>query len=195
MIIQSDLISAINAYETATKDAIQRAKDVILPSPTRLNFSTLGLKDEKIVQLSEKITTGKKKEEKGSEFLYVFRLAPSNTVAASVMVNAFNQARAIQDAVDYEGKKNLCKFNQFSPDSKVLYVGRSYGPRERFKSHLRQSTSGTYAIHFGVWASRVDLTIDFYLYKFSGIGNPVVQLLEDGLWDHFKPIFGRRGER
>ena len=55
--------------------------------------------------------------------------------------------------------------------------------------------ANTYAIHFQTWASAIDLKVDFYLYRFAGIGDRVVQVIEDGLWDHMKPMLGRRGEK
>jgi len=195
MLTQSDLTASIQAYERVAHESIAKAKGVLLPSPTTLPFSTKGLSEERIVELSRSVPTKGNKADQGAEFIYVFRLSSSNTISPSEILSAFNAARAFQESGDYEGKKNLCRPHPLSPTSRALYVGRSYGPRERFKGHLRSSTSGTYAIHFAAWASAIDLRVDFHLYRFSGVGDRVIQVLEDGLWDHLQPMLGRRGEK
>lgn len=194
MLAESDLTAAVENYERSAVDAIARAKRVELPTPLKLVFSTLDLQDRAIVDLATKVPTGKRPDDKGSEYIYLFRAAEANAVPLTEVFESFKVARDEQEASDYLGKKNLCRGNQ-SADGKVLYVGRSYSPRERFKGHLRAGTSGTYAIHFQKWATGIDLQVDFFLYQFSGIGDRVVQVIEDGLWDLLRPMFGRRGEK
>jgi hypothetical protein len=195
MLTQFDLSASVDAYERAAHESIAKAKIVLLPSPMTLSFSTKELSEERIGQLSFSVPTGGKKEDQDAEFIYVFRLSSSNTISSAKILSAFNSARAFQESDAYKGKKNLCRPHPLSPESRALYVGRSYGPRERFKGHLRSSTSGTYAIHFAAWACSIDLPIDFDLYRFSGVGDRVIQVLEDGFWDHLKPMLGRRGEK
>lgn len=195
MLKQSDIEASIGAYERTAQLAIQQAKNVALPPPVRLCFTTLGLTEPRIHELARIITTGRRKEERGSEFIYVFRLSPLNSIPPEEVLKAFNAARAMQELGDYPGQKNLCRPHPLAAGSKALYVGRSYAPRERLKQHLRESASGTYALHFAAWASAIDLQVEFFLYQFSGVGDRVIQVLEDGLWDNLKPMLGRRGEK
>jgi hypothetical protein len=195
MLTQSDISASIAAYERTAHESISKAKTVVLPTPTGLSFSTRGLSEEKIKELALSLPTGGGKADQNAEYIYVFSLSPSNLITSTAILSAFNVARAFQESADYTGKKNLCRPHPLSPESKALYVGRSYAPRERFKGHLRSSTSGTYAIHFAAWASVIDLQVEFRLYRFAEVGDRVIQVLEDGLWDHLKPMLGRRGEK
>lgn len=195
MLHQSDLTVAIDAYERSSQEAISRAKSVALPVPACLSFSTKGLTESSIRELAKSVPTGKRAEDRDAEFIYLFRISKDNCVRISDVLDAFAVAKSEQEEVGYPGKKNLCKINPHSDGCRVLYVGRSYGPRERLKDHLRASLIGTYAIHFQAWAAEIDLKVDFFLYRFSGIGDRVVQVIEDGLWDHLKPMLGRRGEK
>ncbi len=195
MLNNTDLAASISAYEASVMVSVQKAKQVELPTPTSFCFSTRELDEDKIKELAELVTTGNKKSEIGSEFIYLFRLCPEGSVSSEDVMRAFLVERNFQKTNEYTGKKNLCRDNGISPDCGALYVGRSYSPRERFKQHLRTSKSGTYAIHFCAWALQLDARVEFFLYQFSGEGDRTIQLIEDGLWDHLKPMLGRRGER
>lgn len=196
MLNNRDLAASISAYEENVRDSIQNAKQITLPNPTSFCFTTYELDEDKIKALAELVTTGHKKNEIDSEFIYLFKLCSgSGFVSPQETMNAFLAQRDFQKSEEYTGKKNLCRDNGISPNCRALYVGRTYSPRERFKQHLRSSKASTYAIHFGDWASQLQIRIEFSLYEFSGAGDRTIQLLEDGLWDHLKPMFGRRGER
>lgn len=158
MITQSDISASITAYERAVQESIAKARNVLLPAPMSLSFSTKALSETTIKKLSLLVPTGGGKTDPVTEFVYVFRLSSSNNIPPTEILSAFNAARKIQETVGYIGKKNLCRPHPLSLESKALYVGRSYKPRERFKGHLRSSTLGTYAIHFAAW--RVMLTAE-----------------------------------
>lgn len=195
MLTQSDLSVAIEDFARTADEAIVKARRVVLPSSLVLSFSTSKLSKEDVDELARPIPTGGRKEDEDAEYIYVFRVAPSSQLPHERILEAFNAWRAVQETAGYEGKKNLCKPNQRSEASRALYVGRSYAPRQRFRQHLLSSTSGTYAIHFAAWAHAIDLRVEFHRYRFAGLGDPVVQVLEDGLWDHLRPMLGRRGDK
>lgn len=195
MLTQSTLTDSINLYESNAHMALRAARTAVLPEPTSLSFNTSQLTDKKIKELAVKLPTGQRKEDKFTEFLYVFFLSEQSQVNTGKLLDAFKTAREFQCSKLYDGKKNLCRPNAISQSSRTLYVGRSYKPRERFKQHLLDKTSGTYAIHFAMWATELDAVIDFHLYRFSELGDRVVQLIEDGLWDKLQPLLGKRGER
>ncbi len=195
MLTQSTLAESINLYECNSKISLRKARKAILPEPISLSFSTSQVTEERIKELAAILPTGGRKEDNASEFLYVFRLSKKSQVKIEELLAAFKASRELQCLAEYDGKKNLCRPNAIFESSQALYVGRSYKPRERFKQHLRDSTSGTYAIHFATWAAELDATVDFHLYRFSELGDRVIQLIEDGLWDKLQPLLGKRGER
>jgi hypothetical protein len=195
MLKQSDLATSIESLERNMVAAISAAKKVALPQSVSVPFSTLGMSGAAIDKIARKVITGKRSEDCGSEFLYIFRLSPKNKVPISEIMHRFLAAKATQDDPSYKGEKNLCRANPQHATTTVLYVGRSYSPRERLKQHLRSSTNGTYAIHFEGWANRLEMQLEFHLYKFASVGDRVIQVIEDGLWDHFTPLLGRRGDK
>jgi hypothetical protein len=193
MLTQQDIDNAINTFEQEMQSAIQAARNSVLRNTISLSFNTSQLTTSKIKELAGKLPTGQKKEDKDAEFIYVFSFAKNNKAELSKALSAFQSAREWQTSEEYKGKKNLCRPNPEHDSTTILYVGRSYKPRERLKQHLSASLSGTYGIHFATWASKLEVQVDFNIYRYSGIGNRAVQVIEDVLWDHLLPLLGRRG--
>jgi hypothetical protein len=193
MLTQNDLKNSVAVYKGNIDETIQVATTVHIPVPETLSFSTLKLTESKIKELVKMLSSGHRKD---SEFIYIFRLSPLNTVPTNDLISAFESARSFQSHAEYEGKKNLCRTNVIIQNrGMVLYVGRSRNPRGRLKQHLSNSTSATYAIHLGNWATDLNIVLDFYLYKFKDIEGRVIQVIEDSLWDSLKPLLGKRGEK
>lgn len=179
MLTQSDLSLAIGDFARTANEAIVKARAVILPSPLVLSFSTSKLSQEDVGQLAKLIPTGGRKKDECAAYLYLFHVASISPIHPKRILEAFNAGRAVQAAPGYQGEKNLCRPNLHSESSRTLYVGRSHAPRQRFKQHLLSSTSGTYAIHFAAWAHSIELDIEFHLYRFAGLGDPVIQVIEN----------------
>ena len=194
MLKQSDIAKSIDAYKSVIDAAVKSASKVTLPEPIYRQFRTDQLSHESIDKLCADVPAGGKGENR-AEFLYVFCIADSCEVSCLSIIEEFSSARDFQSTDEYEGKKNLCRPNNPADSNKCLYVGRSYTPKSRLKQHLTASTSGTYAIHFEFWAQQIELTVDFYLYEFIGLGDIPAQVLEDGIWDLYKPLLGKRGGR
>jgi len=195
MLTQSDLVASIGAYEKEIQEALRIAKTINIPRPITQSFRLSNLTTAEIERLVATLPSGHRKEDKDAEYIYVFSLVDPRITLLEEMLSAFDEARAFQDTDEYFGKKNLCKPNTISEATRAIYVGRSYKPRDRLKQHLSESSSGTYAIHFSAWASELEIDVEFSLYRFSGLGNRVIQVLEDGLWDNLQPLLGKRGEK
>lgn len=196
MLTRSDLDASISSYELFMANAIVAARQLQLPQPITLSFTTGKLSAAAVERLAGQVATGKRAEDASAEYLYVFRLSDGNREPIDKIMDVFRTARASQAAEGYHGKKNLCRGNEgHAPSSSALYVGRSAAPRKRLREHLLASTQGTYAMHLTEWATRLDLHVDFYLYRFESVSWRALQVLEDGLWDYLRPLLGRRGER
>ena len=195
MLEPSDISRAVEAYQQTMTSAMKAARDAVLPDPVVLQFCTQNLVKNDIKSLSQLIPTGGRKEDKGSEFIYVFSVGDSCDVQFEQIENAFDAGRELQAQDDYPGDRNLCQLNALSQNTNAIYVGRSYSPRERFKQHLLESPGETYAIHFQTWASELHLHVNMHIYQFRELGDLAAQVIEDGLWDHLQPLLGKRGAK
>ncbi|GHU07230.1 hypothetical protein FACS1894151_01260 [Spirochaetia bacterium] len=100
----------------------------------------------------------------------------------------------------------LCRINTDSPEWKnvqknkavCLYVGSSDGLQQRLKEHLCLCNPSAYAMHLEKWfESNLTITINtwgFYEYL-DGEPSDYLQNIEDVLWNHYRPLFGRQGKK
>ena len=195
MLQQTDIQQAVNSYRETVAQATAVANGATLPEPVLIRFCTRAIAQDYVKEKSQKIPTGQRSEDEGSEFIYVFSISELSDAGSQDIATAFETGRQLQAQKDYPGKKNLCQLNGATVERRAIYVGRSYSPRERFKQHLLESAGGTYAIHFQSWSCELHLHVDFFCYQFRGLGDLAAQWLEDGLWDHLRPILGKRGAR
>ncbi|GAA0285859.1 hypothetical protein [Pseudomonas rhodesiae] len=193
MLTNSILRSAINLYEANTLAAIRLAKAASVPAPISLSFNTSMLSKEVIKALSIRIPTGGRKEDTDSEFIYIFSLRACSKRDLQSLSEKFATARETQRISG--SARSLCRLNGVHENDQILYIGRSYSPRERFRAHMSAEASGPYAIRFSSWVTTLDLTIDFHLFQFKELDDGSAQAVEDGLWDEFNPLLGERGAR
>ncbi|GHU11635.1 hypothetical protein FACS1894151_11330 [Spirochaetia bacterium] len=101
---------------------------------------------------------------------------------------------------------SLCRINKSSPEwenvntnkAVCLYVGSSEDISQRLKEHLFWCNPNTYAMHLENWfPNDVSITIDTWnFWEFLNGENPDhLQNIEDILWNHYKPLFGRQGKK
>lgn len=78
--------------------------------------------------------------------------------------------------------------------SNVLYIGRSSHLRRRIREHLGFGAPQTYALNLAAWARplNVPLLLECATYD-AHLSDVALGLLEDALWAHSKPMFGRKG--
>ena len=94
----------------------------------------------------------------------------------------------------------LSRKNTLTEDGVTLYVGSSRDFSNRLKQHFGFGLEGTYALHLMRWAGKTlwdaPLAIEYWTVQDSQQVRPIVlQTVEDYLWDHSRPIFGRRGSK
>jgi len=50
-------------------------------------------------------------------------------------------------------------------------------------------------MHMLRWSAGLECKIEVTYYEFKSQENLIIQALEDGLWQSFSPMFGRKGEK
>jgi hypothetical protein len=186
-------LDAISKYEKATKNHISEAKKMRPIGRNCLWIDTALIDKEYIDGVSQSVNTGSKNADKGSEFIYIFRI--HGTTSLQGIISAIEKQKSIQSQPDYDGKKNLPAINKEHERSRILYLGRSRSMRSRFRQHTLGSKAGTYGLHLEDWSKPLKLRIKVSIYQFKQGATRAVQVLEDGLWDSLQPLLGRRGER
>ena len=106
-----------------------------------------------------------------------------------------------------ENKILFPRINEHSPDWKnvksnepvCLYVGSSEHISQRLKEHLFLCNPTAHALHLEGWYPH-DLPFSISLWDFTNFlhcenGDEYFQSIEDILWDHYKPLFGRHGKK
>lgn len=94
----------------------------------------------------------------------------------------------------------LSRKNKLTEDGVTLYVGSSRDFTGRLQQHFGYGYEATYALHLKRWVPerlwRSRLLVEYWTVRDSERARPIVlQSVEDYLWDHSRPIFGRRGAR
>ncbi|MFY3199021.1 hypothetical protein ACOTEQ_03910 [Achromobacter xylosoxidans] len=187
---------AINSYQETLSEAITIARTLTLEPFFELSFNTSVISNEWTESKLQDLRTGYALPDKRKCVLYIFKL--DNPEQSRIVLSEIERAKGEQGTDD--GKKNLCTFNPQFDGSETLYVGRSFTPRSRISQHLVSSKSGTYAMHLEEWAKPLALTINLTVYDVPEYSDKVeveraMSVLETGVWDHLRPLLGRRGDR
>jgi hypothetical protein len=86
---------------------------------------------------------------------------------------------------------------QEAPDKQgyCLYAGSSNNNiKSRMKHHFE--LSGTYGLHLDAWWPRENKPLAIHVLKFGEtVSAEYLSLIEDTLWEHYKPLFGKKGPR
>jgi len=188
-ILNSSIKNSSNELLQLSKDI----KNIVFPEPTIVEFETVKLNDKYIVEILNDIPAGYAKALKDTDFIYVFSLKNASAELQKDIFQGLCASRDIQDSKDFEGKKDFCRANH--SQSECLYVGRSQKLKSRLKQHLDAGGEGIFAMHMLRWIAGISIKAEIHCYQFDGKSNLIIQALEDGLWDQFKPMFGRKGER
>lgn len=94
----------------------------------------------------------------------------------------FAMARINKNGFDESALRNIC-----------LYVGSSHNIYKRLLEHLGFGAQKTFALHLKKWWDNVPIQIE--IYEVCNNANDALQIIEDILWEHNKPLFGRQGKK
>lgn len=125
----------------------------------------------------------------------IYRIEANGPALADAMRDAF----LALEGQPFKGPQR----NKVREGSTVLYIGSSVrGVRARLKEHLRHVYKGTHALHLNRWigtidaAQKADGTLVVTVWAVNDPSELVLtQDLENSLWTHLQPVFGKRGGR
>jgi len=184
---------AVGSSAATLLELSNKVKEVVFPEPIELTIETNKLNDTYISGVLNDIPAGYSDEYKETDFIYFFEIQSANLELMKKIFDRLYGLRKTQNSVGFEGKKDICR--PIHSESACLYVGRSQKLRSRLKQHLDAGSEGVYAMHMLRWCLGIEATIRIQCYRFDQQPNLIVQALEDGLWESFRPMFGRKGER
>lgn len=132
-----------------------------------------------------------------SDYRAVYNISCGNEVQRRQLVSRYQEFQ-MQNSVLTRGKDrlNISRYNHI--DSDTLYLGSSMNDVPgRIKQHLGGGNFRTYSLHLSKWASDLayDISLSTYIIRHKQkkeLERPFVELIEQTLWDHYKPIFGKK---
>ena len=189
---------AIESYSETIQSAVSLARTLRLVGYSILKFNTRDINKARV----DEVISEEKERLKEAKIM-----VPKCAIYTFTLKQECNSA-VIWDAVEKKKKEmkiskktpNLCAINRFHSSSLVLYLGRSFSPWGRIGQHMKQMTSGMYAMHLEQWAVDLELDVQMSLYGVPEYQETpeyerAINVLETGLWDHYKPLLGRRGDK
>ena len=193
---QAMVEQAVASYQATFRAAVDMAQQLHLDPIGSLDFNTRSLIGEFAKAQFADVRTGYRIEDKRKCAIYVFTLAtPCPSAQIWDQIDGAKFGAACND-----GYKNLCSVNHMHRDSSTLYIGRSFTPRSRLRDHLNESSGRTYAMHLQQWAQPLALQLQVRVFDVRQYNDTpelerAVNVLETGLWDHLRPLLGRRGDK
>jgi hypothetical protein len=132
----------------------------------------------------------------------IYRISCESYQERKLLINTFRDF-VIGNRKNQRGKDriNVSKFNDTSEsvyENQTLYIGSTmYNIKSRIKQHLGSGYFRTYSMHLSKWDNGLDYTIRIKTYQvvlsISNINKQyLTELLEQELWDYYKPVFGKR---
>lgn len=99
-------------------------------------------------------------------------------------------------AVAKAHEENDRAYPRLNGKSTCFYVGSSQALAKRFAEHLGYRAKKTHALQLLHWARPLELKVKLTCAKYpDSTPYPVLQALEDTLWESKAPMFGRQGRK
>ena len=127
----------------------------------------------------------------------VYNISCGDEVQRKRIIDRYNEFQ-VTNSVLTRGKDRLnisrCNHSQ----SETLYLGSSmYDIPGRIKQHLGGGNFRTYSLHLSKWIGDLAIDISLATYAISHrqqkeLERPFIELIEQTLWEHYKPVFGKK---
>ncbi|MUJ39660.1 hypothetical protein [Aliivibrio fischeri] len=177
----------VEQFKLATASVIQKFDSINTEMIKKFEFSSDELSNEVTRKLVHNYFPTKSKMY-AKNYLYIVELVSrKDSVPISEMRMKF---RLIRKKLGI----NFSKDNEEHDDSYVLYVGTSADIKSRFRTHLGVGAGRTtWALYLSEWLTNYNVVVT--LVPLSDFSQTQVQLLEDVVWDIYKPLLGQRGSK
>lgn len=123
--------------------------------------------------------------------LYIYKILVNNKADVNCIYEEYLKSKGINtDRLAY------ARVNKEHRGNPILYVGSSKSVGQRLKGHLGFGYKRTFSLQMSSWSKGLAGGINIEILRFnSETSQSVIQVIEDGLWSVFKPMFGRQGKK
>lgn len=183
---------------------IKNAQNLLLQTANELETVEILKFQEQIFRSSDfrnMIVYNEKNTFKKSIFPVIYTIELINAKDRKKIVDIFKTfSLQNKDKTKSVDRINHSKDNTVGNPSLFLYVGSSTTDFVgRLKNHFGVKNSiRTYSLHLSKWDQNIDYQIKVCTYQVIGkdkeidVKNLMVEILEQQIWDHCKPLFGKR---
>ena len=187
-----------------SKTVIKNAQNLLLQTANELETVEIIKFQEQIFRSSDfrnMIVYNEKNTFKKSIFPVIYTIELINAKDRKKIVDIFKTfSLQNKDKTKSVDRINHSKDNTVGNPSLFLYVGSSTTDFVgRLKNHFGVKNSiRTYSLHLSKWDQNIDYQIKVCTYQVIGkdkeidVKNLMVEILEQQIWDHCKPLFGKR---
>lgn len=159
------------------KSVIEKQREVLIKNAKKLKvFETLN-PIKKVISVKEEF-----KEKILGTNIYIIKTKYSDK---GKITKAFNDASKLDI--------KLASLNMASDFNGILYVGVSNSLQKRINQHLGFCSEKVYALHLKKWFHFKDNNIEIEIYPVPTNYAELSIIIENGLWDYYKPLFGKKG--
>ncbi|HJP17768.1 MAG TPA: GIY-YIG nuclease family protein [Nitrospinota bacterium] len=173
--------------ETATQlnDLANLVEQVDFDEKKEISINFDSINADKANKVCDELSTWGKKNK---ESRYIYIIQANNKTDIDKCYQQYEIAKT-----NKVGSRAYARLNK---PSSVFYVGSSSSLGTRIKQHLGFGPQGTFALQSTYWSKEISGKLNITIWRFSKqTSQAVIQAVEDGLWEKYKPMFGRRGAR
>jgi hypothetical protein len=207
--LKGEIIKAAEALIGNINNAVTKLKNLdVFPTPMTINIKKLDINNFKYNEKDDgpNILNKKLKMFNGKGVIYV------------ITAGNFNWTKDLEKKyLDLKNNQSMSRiiysleeWKKISKNPQCLYVGSSLDVRNRIKQHIGISlskgkelkTKTTYALYMNTWLADKDVEIKIDIYNFESfetgdkeIPKNYLQILEDLMWECYKPLFGKKGAK